>query len=373
MKSNIYYTAIIILSLIFTSVINYPQEVQTKKEEYKQSLLEKYSSYLNKENEILTLRTINAQHFKINDSLYIAKIFSSPITALKNENSFYKTDADTTLTAPASGKVFKDGGTITKFDNTLRIQNTDAYGCENGYRSWVKYDISSMPNSASVVQINQYIYCTELVEGIFDLLNYNIIRVDYDPVTATPGDLWTDIYEGAMYEYNEWVTNPPGWEWCILNSPAPMDFTNALNNEDWFALGYMVKCDEDDSDYRAIFNGYLDPNPPYLIVSYNIVTGIEDFESELNSFTLYQNYPNPFNPNTTIRFRIPSAGIHSNIPVQLKVYDVLGVEIVTLINEEKSAGVYEINFNASNFASGIYLYTLRVREFISTKKMILMK
>jgi hypothetical protein len=368
MKSYNYFFTVLILGMLLTSVMSYSQETQFKKEEHKQSILEKYSSYLNEEYEILILRTENAQHFKINDSFYIAKIFSSPITALKNENSLYKVEADTTLTAPASGKVFKDGGNITKFDNTLRIQNTDAYGCENGYRSWVKYDISSMPNSASIVEIRQYIYCTELVEGIFDFLNYNIIRVDYDPVAATPGDLWTDIFEGAMYEYNEWVTNPPGWEWCVLNSPAPMDFTNALNNEDWFALGYMVKCDEDDSDYRAIFDGYLDTNPPYLIVIYNLTTGIENSESEPNPFALYQNYPNPFNPNTTIRYQIAPQSY-----VEIKVFDVLGREVATLINEEQASGIYEVEFNGTGLPSGFYIYKIQSGEFVETKKMILLK
>ena len=241
-------------------------------------------------------------------------------------------------------------------------------GCANGYRSWVKYDISSMPNSANVIEIHQYIYCTELVEGFFDYLDYNIIRVDYDPVTATPGDLWTDIYEGAMYEYSEWVTNPPGWEWCILNSPAPLDFTNALNNEDWFALGYMVKCDEDDSDYRAIFDGYLDTNPPYLIVSYNIITGIKDIESKLNSFTLYQNYPNPFNPSTTIRYHLPN-----NSFVLLTVYDVLGNEITNLISEEQTSGIHEVEFNATGLPSGFYFYRMQAGAFIEMNKMILLK
>ena len=128
-----------------------------------------------------------------------------------------------------------------------------------------------------------------------------------------------------MYVYNEWVTNPPGWEWCVLSSPAEFDFTNALNNEDWFALGYMVKCDEDDSDFRAIFDGYLDTYPPYIIVRYNIVTSIDVIESELNSFNLYQNYPNPFNPSTKISWQIP-IGSHQT----LKIYDVLGKEIATL-------------------------------------------
>jgi hypothetical protein len=371
MKHQKHFIRITLIGFLFLSVTNYSQHHSLKKEEYKQSLLEKYSSYLNEEYEILTLRTENAQHFNINDSFYIAKIFSSPITALKNENSFYKVEADTirALTAPASGMVFKDGGgNITKFDNTLRIQNTSATGCEFGYRSWVKYDISSMPNSANVVEIHQFIYCTELVEDPLDYLEYNIIRVDYDPVTATPVDLWTDIFNGAMYRYSEWVTNPPGWEWSTLSSPAPFDFTNALNNEDWFALGYMVRCDEDDSDFRAIFDGYLDTYPPYIIVHYNIVSSVEVIESELNSFTLYQNYPNPFNPSTVIRYHLPTTSY-----VELKVYDVLGSEVANLISEEQHSGMYEEEFNAAGLPSGFYFYKLQAGSFVEAKKMVLMK
>jgi len=378
MKHLKHFIRITLIGFLFFSVTNYSQHHSLKKEEYKQSLLEKYSSYLNEEDEILSLRTENAQHFKINDSFYIAKIFSSPITELKNENSFYKVEADTTpsLTAPASGMVFKDGGgNMTKFDNTLRIQNTSAIGCEFGYRSWVKYDISSIPDSAKVDEIQQFVYCTELVEVWYDYLEYSIIRVDYDPVTATPDDLWTDIFEGAIYVSDEWVTNPPAWEWCTLSSPAPFDFTTALNNEDWFALGYMVKCDEDDSDFRAIFDGYLDTYPPYIIVRYHIVTSVEDNETELNSFTLYQNYPNPFNPSTTIKFHIPEL---SN--VTLKVYNSSGEEVAELINKELITGTYEVEFNSAshsgnvrNLSSGFYFYQLKAGEFIETKKMILLK
>ena len=135
MQSNIYRYQLTILVLLLTSILINPQETQFKKENNKQSLLEKYSYYLTEENEIIHLRTEYSQHFKINDSLYIAKIFSSPITELKNRISFYKAEADTNLTSPASGKVFKDGGNITKFDNTLRIQNTDAYRL----RKWLSF------------------------------------------------------------------------------------------------------------------------------------------------------------------------------------------------------------------------------------------
>jgi hypothetical protein len=85
-------------------------------------------------------------------------------------------------------------------------------------------------------------------------------------------------------------------------------------------------------------------------------------------FKLAQNYPNPFNPSTNIEFQLPE-----NSFVSLKVYDVLGNEIITLVNEERTAGSYEVEFNAGDFVSGTYFYTLIAEEFVETKKMILMK
>ncbi len=93
-----------------------------------------------------------------------------------------------------------------------------------------------------------------------------------------------------------------------------------------------------------------------------------DVNSTLSSFNLYQNYPNPFNPNTTIKYSIPAAGL-----VTLKVYDVLGTELVTLINENKNPGTYQANFNASFLSSGIYFYKLTAGAFCQTKKLILIK
>ena len=90
-------------------------------------------------------------------------------------------------------------------------------------------------------------------------------------------------------------------------------------------------------------------------------------------FSLDQNYPNPFNPSTTIKYTTPSnvKGEMSN--VILKVYDVLGNEVATLVNEEKPAGSYETEFNNTNLASGIYFYQLQAGNFVETKKMVLMK
>jgi hypothetical protein len=85
-------------------------------------------------------------------------------------------------------------------------------------------------------------------------------------------------------------------------------------------------------------------------------------------YNLYPNFPNPFNPTTTIRYEIPQQEF-----VSLKVFDILGNEIETLVNEEKSIGNYEVEFDASRFSSGVYFYRLQAGDFIQTRKMILMK
>jgi hypothetical protein len=105
-------------------------------------------------------------------------------------------------------------------------------------------------------------------------------------------------------------------------------------------------------------------------INLDMVTGIEtDNETTtLNSFVLEQNYPNPFNPSTNIRYKVGNQQF-----VVLKVYDVLGEEIATLVNEEKSAGTYEIMFDASVLTSGVYFYTLEAGSYIQTKKMILLR
>jgi len=107
----------------------------------------------------------------------------------------------------------------------------------------------------------------------------------------------------------------------------------------------------------------------YLAEKYNLVLGIEDQSNEIPSqFILEQNYPNPFNPSTTIHFSVPSSEY-----VTINVFDVLGNEIATLVNEEKPVGTYEITWYAANLPSGIYFYKIQSGPFVETKKMILIK
>ncbi len=112
------------------------------------------------------------------------------------------------------------------------------------------------------------------------------------------------------------------------------------------------------------------------------LSAVEAEEELLLSFKLLQNYPNPFNPSTKIKYIIPT--FPQSPPSQggkakqgwftvLKVYDVLGNEVATLVNEDKQAGSYEVTFDASQLSSGIYFYTLKAGTFIETKKLILMK
>jgi hypothetical protein len=86
------------------------------------------------------------------------------------------------------------------------------------------------------------------------------------------------------------------------------------------------------------------------------------------AFALEQNYPNPFNPSTTIRYQVPVAGV-----VKIVVYDILGREVSVLVNEMKNAGAYEVRFDGSGLASGVYLYRIEAGNFVQTKKMLVVK
>lgn len=111
----------------------------------------------------------------------------------------------------------------------------------------------------------------------------------------------------------------------------------------------------------------LGPNGLYFNSS-NLVTDVEDNFVSLDNYALYQNYPNPFNPTTKIVWQSPVSGWQT-----LKVYDILGNEVTTLVNEYKNAGRNEVEFDASKLSSGLYIYTLRSGNFISSRKMMLIK
>ena len=125
------------------------------------------------------------------------------------------------------------------------------------------------------------------------------------------------------------------------------------------------------TDGKILAGGYSQINATVFVLARYLTsnsTGINEAKSLPKSFALEQNYPNPFNPSTTINYSIPKSGL-----VTIKVYDILGREVTTLVNEEKNAGNYNVEFNASRLASGIYLYRMSAGSFEETKKLILIK
>ena len=111
----------------------------------------------------------------------------------------------------------------------------------------------------------------------------------------------------------------------------------------------------------------FDPNN-YIMKQVNVVVGVDDKNVVPFKYSLEQNYPNPFNPSTKIKYQTAKSGM-----VNLKVYNVLGSEVATLVNKELPAGNHEVEFDASNLPSGIYFYTLNTGKFNQTKKMILLR
>lgn len=100
-----------------------------------------------------------------------------------------------------------------------------------------------------------------------------------------------------------------------------------------------------------------------------IVSDVDEKPNMLvKDFVLSDNFPNPFNSQTTISYSIPNTSL-----VQIQIFDILGREVSTLLNEEKASGNYQINFDASELTSGVYFYRIKARNFVETKKMILMK
>ena len=116
------------------------------------------------------------------------------------------------------------------------------------------------------------------------------------------------------------------------------------------------------ADYSGIYQVWLST------IDRNILSAEDNSNSPVNEFVLFQNYPNPFNPSTRIKYTIEKESF-----VQLKVYDVLGNEVKTLVNEEKPSGTYGVEFTAGELPAGIYFYRLTAGKFSQTKKLVLLK
>ena len=147
-------------------------------------------------------------------------------------------------------------------------------------------------------------------------------------------------------------------------------FRSTNNGDDWTLFNSGLSEFNDANVLISDIDGRLIAGTENGGVSWTTdpTTSVDKGNNLNNSYSLFQNYPNPFNPFTTISYTVKELSL-----VQIKVYDVLGNEIISLVNEEKQKGNYSIKFDGSDLPSGVYLYSLRVNDFLDCKKMILLQ
>jgi len=184
-----------------------------------------------------------------------------------------------------------------------------------------------------------------------------IYRIDIDNIDSTEVDtIWAevvDVFEG--YQFGEWRTIKKVTYWTGLT-----DFSK------YFCDDFGELAEENNLGVVSMLKGCYIDSVAYGDTSFIVVSVPDDLSP--SEFNLSQNYPNPFNPSTTISYSLAQSGF-----VQLKVYDILGEEVSTLVNKVQSSGNYNVEFNANELPSGIYFYRLQSGSFSETKKLVLLK
>ncbi len=222
-------------------------------------------------------------------------------------------------------------------------------------------------------------------------------KVAYCPNTSSQIKFSFNVTESGSYYawgrmYFESSGNPRNSFYLQVDNGPKLTFGNSNNSYDkWHWEGHSliplpigtltagnhtITVSGREAYITVMLNQLLITNDAYFVPTDNNVTFSKPSDStnysinleEPSSYKLSQNYPNPFNPSTTISFSVPKDGM-----VSLKVYNILGAQVASLVDEVKSTGTYNIKFDASNLASGIYLYKLITPDYVQTKKMILVK
>ena len=295
------------------------------------------------------------------------------------------------------------GGThsVSKFRETYFVSGTK-YG--NGVATNLSSHIAKYDTTGSLLWVRQFpdVFFTHLVVNRERLyfcgidITYSYQRVIYGELEKDSGDtLWTKLW-GASYpttftvlvSCNQIVASPgggfaifgaitaPGQPWGDYDPNQQVGLAlgyspdlNYLWTKTTNDLGGLSSGDWKDSSLIVLGSlGAFTTAAKGIIYSVSGLTAIEDDELGPNSLSLCQNYPNPFNPSTKIKFSIPETGLTS-----LKIYDLLGREVSVLVNEDLLAGNYEVYFEASSLANGIYIYTLRAGRHTESRKMTLLR
>ncbi|HEY3251735.1 MAG TPA: phospholipase D-like domain-containing protein, partial [Ignavibacteria bacterium] len=208
---------------------------------------------------------------------------------------------------------------------------------------------------------------TRNVRGVFDRDTANGVFQEmkgFGPFAWNPpADVLIDFAEPSIFHHKYMLIDPLNTSSNPAVETGSYNYSNAANNDndENFLIVYSPR----------VANLYLQEwYKRYKVSGGQIVIGIEQISAEIpDRFELKQNYPNPFNPSTTIEYKIAKGG-----DIMLKVYDITGREVQTLVNEFQQAGTYKANLKALNMATGVYFYSLFANDVkIDSKKMVLVK
>ena len=196
---------------------------------------------------------------------------------------------------------------------------------------------------------------------------YNGTSGEYDIATSVKVDFKGDVYvTGYSFDFD----TKENYATVKYNSAGSEIWVQVYNGaSDGSDIASALFTDANDNVYVTGYS-YDGPNSvDYVTFKYSQTVGINQISgSVVNGYELKQNYPNPFNPVTNLEFGIAKLGY-----VSLKIYDILGKEITTLVNENLNPGTYSVEFDAGNLTSGIYFYRLQVGKFSEARRMILLK
>lgn len=287
------------------------------------------------------------------------------------------------LSGPLSyvpGETFEDIDGDGEYTDGVDIPLDTAYSVKGQIRGVVEYPGAKNLGLTSFVQyINGDSYLRD-PDNKTHARNYMLgkdrLGLDVDPCNWAYGDVLGGVdcatvnpniwYNGDPVTQTGWV-NVGGEDVRMMQNSGPFNLKPGEENE--IMVAYVVGQGSDAISSITEARRIDDKAQTIFDNNFDIITSVGSEKEELRySIKLYQNYPNPFNPTTKIKYEIPK-----NSLVQIVVYDILGRKVTTLVNEQKPAGSYEVEFIASQFSSGVYFYELRAGDFRDVKKLILLK
>lgn len=267
---------------------------------------------------------------------------------------------------------------VSSAQNSLMLvdQTFFGFGLKNGSaRVRMTNDAGNTWSTKSINLNGSYTSGFTFKENKFIGLSSTSSSMPYIARTTDGGNTFSQIDIGTGLTGNTIIKWIPGTDVVYIlgaNGAVKRSTNNGLNWTSMSTAGVTGLTHFDFNNINNIICGYAvssNGSVIKLVDSVLVLTGFIGNETGLPSeFNLSQNYPNPFNPTTTINYSLPK-----NSFVKLAVSDILGREVATLVNENKTSGKYEVVFDASKLTSGIYYYSLKTNEFSKTKQMVLIK